>query len=191
MIRGWIVIREESNQTESKWIKIAINCESKWIKIKVNQNESMRFIRFESESEGIRIKNKMVRPSKSQIKKDFHSPRESKWIDLVRALNYTIIYTHIFFHFDAEFCLLISMHLFWTMVRLSEGIDAYFLLLKAFYLKFYKKQLFNIFTARILSVVALAKERMVVKIRIVWMIWPHCTVWFVWGLRAFATVCWV
>ena len=52
MIRGWIAIRDES---KSNWI--------------ANQNESMRFVRFESESKRIRIKNRMIHLSESQIKK--------------------------------------------------------------------------------------------------------------------------
>ena len=86
----------------------------------MNQNELLRFVRFEIKSKWIRIKNKMIRPLESKIKKkDIDSPhksksfcdflihfgeskiRESKWIDLVRALltavrpqptQFTIIY---------------------------------------------------------------------------------------------------
>ena len=56
-----------------------VNRDSQWIKIKANKNESLRFVRFESESKFIRIKNKMIRSSESK-------KRESKWIDSIRAL---------------------------------------------------------------------------------------------------------
>ena len=69
MIREWIVIRDESQSNRIKWIK------SNWI---ANQNESQRWVHFESDWKLIRIKNKMIRLSESQ--------NESKWIDSIRAL---------------------------------------------------------------------------------------------------------
>ena len=62
----WIKMNQYQNQIESIW------------KIKVNQNESLQFVRFESESKWTRIKNKMIRRGESKIKKDFDSTRESK-----------------------------------------------------------------------------------------------------------------
>ena len=53
-----------------KMNKIDSNRKSNWIKLKieVNQNELLRFVRFESESKLIRIKNKMIRPCELKIK---------------------------------------------------------------------------------------------------------------------------
>ena len=97
LIRFWFEIEstDDSQMSESRftflWFLIRfdfdsqvnhdsrVNRDSRRIKIKVNQNESLRFVRFESESKWIKIKNKMIRPSESQIEKKFDSPRESKF----------------------------------------------------------------------------------------------------------------
>ena len=116
MIRGWIIIRYESKSSRIKMKKIKIKLQIKMNKnpnelwIKVNQKESMRFVRFESESKWIRIK-KWFAQGNHKSRKDFDPRRESKWIALVRALNYIIIYSHTFLILMTIICKLISMHI--------------------------------------------------------------------------------